>query len=116
MATSFSNIVGSFQSSLGFFLTEKTGYNGLYGYSLRIHGLEDKFNSNAYSRAIVIHGDESVSEDYIKDVGVLSRSLGCPVVPKELTKDIIDTLISGVSVVFISGNDEKYLKESTFIN
>ena len=40
-------------------LTDKlTGHTccGEHGYSLRLHGLEPRFNSTAYSRTIVIHG------------------------------------------------------------
>ncbi|MGL6067074.1 MAG: murein L,D-transpeptidase catalytic domain family protein, partial [Cetobacterium sp.] len=55
-ATKFSNTPNSFQSSLGFFTTDTKPYVGNYGYSLRLNGLENRFNSNAYDRAIVIHG------------------------------------------------------------
>ena len=44
-ATDFSNVIGSYKSSLGAYLTEQT-YNGYYGYSLIVKGL-DKTNSNA---------------------------------------------------------------------
>lgn len=44
-ATDFSNVIGSYKSSLGAYLTDQT-YNGYYGYSLIVKGL-DKTNSNA---------------------------------------------------------------------
>ena len=44
-ATDFSNVIDSWKSSLGAYLTEDTN-NGYYGYSLIVKGL-DKTNSNA---------------------------------------------------------------------
>lgn len=111
----FSNTLNSFQSSLGFFITDSKPYKGEYGYSLRLKGLENKFNSNAYKRNIVIHGAEYATKKYIDQIGFLGRSLGCPAIPLELSTEVID-LLSNNSIVFIAGNDEKYLKESTFIN
>lgn len=115
LATKFSNAPNSFQSSLGFFITDTKPYFGNYGYSLRLKGLENHFNSNAYDRAIVIHGADYASKKYINQMGFLGRTLGCPAIPTELSKEVID-LISNNSIVFIAGNDNKYLKESTFIN
>lgn len=115
LATKFSNAPNSFQSSLGFFVTDKQPYVGNFGYSLRLRGLENKFNSNAYSRAIVIHGAEYASKKYIDQMGFLGRTLGCPAIPSEISKEVID-LLSDNSIVFIAGNDQKYLEQSTFIN
>ena len=115
LATKFSNAPNSFQSSLGFFVTDTKPYFGNYGYSLRLKGLENRFNSNAYDRAIVIHGADYASKKYIDQMGFLGRTLGCPAIPTELSKEVID-LLSNNSIVFIAGDDNKYLKESTFIN
>ena len=115
LATKFSNAPNSFQSSLGFFVTDTKPYFGNYGYSLRLKGLENRFNSNAYDRAIVIHGADYASKKYIDQMGFLGRTLGCPAIPTELSKEVID-LLSNNSIVFIAGDDSKYLKESTFIN
>ena len=54
-AVSFSNKMNSYKSSVGFYLTGKP-YNGRYGYSLKLFGLEDGYNSNAFKRGVVIHG------------------------------------------------------------
>jgi len=78
----FSDDPNSYQSSLGFFLTLGE-YNGAYGYSLRLKGLEENINANAESRAIVIHGGNIVDDEYIKKFGFAGRSLGCPVLPSE---------------------------------
>ena len=115
LATRFSNSPNSFQSSLGFFITDTKPYVGNFGYSLRLKGLENRFNSNAYDRAIVIHGADYASKKYIDQMGFLGRTLGCPAIPTELSKEVID-LLSDNSIVFIAGNDLKYLKESRFIN
>lgn len=113
MAVSFSNKLNSYKSSLGFYLTGKT-YNGRYGYSLKLYGLEERFNSNAYTRGVVIHGAAASEPEHLKNYGFLGRTEGCPAIPKSLNKGIIEKLQNG-SVVFIYGNDEKYLRESQFI-
>lgn len=113
MAVSFSNKLNSYKSSLGFYLTGKT-YNGRYGYSLRLYGLEERYNSNALTRGVVIHGAEASEPSYLSKYGFLGRTEGCPAVPKSLNKQIINKIKNG-SVVFIYGNDEKYLKESEYI-
>nr|WP_307774562.1 murein L,D-transpeptidase catalytic domain family protein [uncultured Cetobacterium sp.] len=115
LPTLFSNTLNSFQSSLGFYKTDTNAYIGDYGYSLRLKGLENRFNSNAYKRTIVIHGADYATKDYIDKVGFLGRSLGCPAIPTKISKDVIDVL-KGDSIVFIAGNDERYLDESKFIN
>lgn len=71
----FSNANNSGCSSMGRY---KVGsfYRGKYGKSFRLHGL-DNSNSNAYQRAVVIHGYECVPDDEIYP-RVLCNSLGCP--------------------------------------
>ena len=102
-ADSFSNEPESLKSSLGFFLTAET-YNGAHGYSLCIDGLEKGINDNAREREIVIHGADYVSYEFIKKYGRLGRSWGCPALPAELLKSIIDK-ISGGTCLFIYGKD-----------
>ena len=110
----FSDDPNSYQSSLGFFVTLGE-YNGAYGYSLRLKGLEENINANAEDRAIVIHGGDIVEDEYIKKFGFAGRSLGCPVLPNSLTKEIIDFIKHG-RVLFIYGNDEEYIDESTYLS
>ena len=110
----FSDDPNSYQSSLGFFLTLGE-YNGAYGYSLRLKGLEENINANAESRAIVIHGGNIVDDEYIKKFGFAGRSLGCPVLPSALTKEIVNYIKHG-RVLFIYGNDEEYIEESYYLN
>ena len=112
-AKSFSNQSESLKSSLGFFLTAET-YSGDHGFSLRLDGLEKGINDNARAREIVIHGAEYVSGEFIKKYGRLGRSWGCPSLPVEVSKEIIDK-ISGGSCLFIYGDDNYYKKNSLFL-
>lgn len=73
----FSNSANSGCSSLGKY---KVGefYKGKYGKSFRLYGL-DKSNSNAFSRAVVIHGYDCVPDSEIYP-RVLCNSFGCVMV------------------------------------
>ena len=110
----FSDDPNSYQSSLGFFVTLGE-YNGAYGYSLRLKGLEENINANAEDRAIVIHGGDIVEDEYIKKFGFAGRSLGCPVLPHSLTREILDFIKHG-RVLFIYGNDEEYVDNSAYLS
>jgi L,D-transpeptidase catalytic domain len=112
-AKSFSNQMGSLQSSLGFFLTAET-YQGEHGYTLRLDGLEKGINDNARAREIVIHGAKYVSDEFIKKYGILGRSWGCPALPADISKEIIDK-ISGGSCLFIYADDIFFRENSAFL-
>ena len=113
-ATSFSNNPDSHQSSLGYYLTDKS-YVGRHGYSLLLDGLEKGINDNARKRAVVIHGAEYVSQRYIVSNDRLGRSFGCPALPEETVSEIIDT-IQEKSLLFIYSTDRNYCKNSSFFN
>lgn len=112
-ATSFSNKHGSFQSSLGFFLTEES-YHGSNGYSLRLKGLEKDINDQARARAVVIHGADYVSEATIRNTGRLGRSHGCPALPREINKEVINQIKKG-SLLYIYADNEHYLANTTIL-
>lgn len=112
-ATAFSNTESSYQSSLGFYVTETT-YNGSNGYSLKLLGMDAGYNDAALQRAIVMHGADYVSEDFIKSQKRIGRSWGCPAVPRALAKPIIDT-IKGQNCLFIYYPDQQYLSESKWL-
>jgi hypothetical protein len=97
-ADTFSNTVHSNQSSLGWYVTQNP-YQGKHGYSLRIDGMSEGLNDNAYRRAVVIHGANYVSEDYISRNGRIGRSFGCPALPVEETKEIIDLIKEGTCLL-----------------
>lgn len=90
-ATSFSNTNSSNKSSLGFYATAEV-YNGKHGMSMRLDGLERGVNDNARARAIVMHGANYCSSSFIKNNTRLGRSLGCPAIPENLKKEIIETI------------------------
>ncbi len=112
-ATSFSNKHGSYQSSLGFYYTAGT-YQGGNGYSLRLDGLEKGINDQALARAIVVHGADYCSQEVIKSTGRLGRSYGCPALPRELSKPIINTIKNG-SLMFIYAGNKEYLASTKLI-
>jgi len=114
LAKKFSNINSSYQSSLGFYKTGEI-YYGKHGKSLRLDGLEKGFNCQARNRAIVMHGADYVSEDFIKKQGRLGRSFGCPSVTTELTEPIIDA-IADETLLFLYYPDSTYLKESPILS
>lgn len=111
-ATSFSNEVGSYKSSLGFYLTGHT-YQGRNGYSLLLDGLEAGINDRARERAIVVHGAAYANPSVCRS-GRLGRSFGCPALPQALTRPIINT-IKGGSVLFIYANHPDYVAKSTVL-
>ncbi len=90
-AESFSNQMSSYKSSLGFYSTGEL-YDGKHGMSLRLDGLEKGVNDNARKRAVVIHGAEYVSEDFIKENKRLGRSLGCPALPVDIANKVMETI------------------------
>jgi L,D-transpeptidase catalytic domain len=107
--TYFSNKHNSKASSVGVYTTEKT-YYGRDGLSLRLDGLDKGFNDNASSRAVVIHGGWYVEEDFIKKYGRAGRSWGCPALPLELTKPIINTIKDKSLLVIYYPNDNWFAK------
>lgn len=102
----FSNLENSHQSSLGFYVTSDI-YFGKHGLSMKLDGLDKGFNSNAKDRAVVIHGAQYVSEQFIKQHGRLGRSHGCPALPVALTGKIIEN-IKGKTAMFIAGPQTNY--------
>lgn len=112
-ATAFSNIEGSHQSSMGFFVTANT-YYGDKGYSLKLEGKDIGFNCQAFSRAIVIHAADYVSYDFIKSNQRLGRSWGCPALPVATNRPIIDA-IKGGTTLFIYTENKKYLASSKWL-
>ncbi len=113
-AKAFSNTTNSHQSSLGFYVTAET-YHGKHGLSLRMHGMDEGFNSAAYSRAVVVHGADYVSKSFINGQGRLGRSWGCPAVSRDLAPKLIN-LIKDRTVMFVYAPQEKYLASSQWLN
>ena len=93
--------MNSLETSLGTFITENT-YYGSNGYSLRLKGISQGLNNNAYRRNIVVHGAAYADPSVIKQIGRLGRSWGCPAVPAYLAHRIINTIKNG-TVIYAYG-------------
>jgi hypothetical protein len=113
MARLFSNQPESHQSSLGLFRTEDT-YVGKNGYSLRLRGLDDRYNDQAYSRAIVMHGAPYVSDEFARSQGRLGRSWGCPALREGIAREVIDT-VKGRGLLFSYYPDPAWLAASKYL-
>jgi len=90
--TQFSNQIDSKKSSLGYMRTSET-YNGSYGYSMRVDGLE-KRNSNVRKRAIIFHNSEVQSTPW---------SWGCFSMSEKDCKEVIDLTKKG-SLIYAFSN------------
>lgn len=114
-AKSFSNVEGSLKSSLGFYITEHPIIGSHTGFALMIDGVEKGFNDNASKRAIIIHAADYATENFIKKYGRLGRSLGCPALPPDLNKPIIETIKDG-TCLFIYNPSDSYIGKSALLN
>lgn len=93
-ATVFSNTPGSNASSLGLYKTGSLYDSSNHGTAMYLYGLEST-NSNAYDRAIVMHGAWYVSPSVISESGRIGRSQGCPAVEDRYISGLVATLKSG---------------------
>jgi hypothetical protein len=89
----FSNEPRSNATSAGAYRTGSY-YVGAHGHSMRLEGL-DPSNSNALSRAIVVHGAWYVSSEMIGYSGMLGRSEGCFAVANSSLSEIMTGLGPG---------------------
>lgn len=110
----FSNTENSHQSSLGFYVTGET-YNGDHGLSLRLDGMDNGYNSAAMERAVVVHGADYVSKDFIKSQKRLGRSWGCPAISTQIANKVINLIQDG-TCLFIYYPDKKYMANSYWLN
>ena len=70
-------------------MTAHHTYEGNYGHSLRVRGLEPGVNDNAWIRDIVLHPDLR-----------MTQSAGCFMLPELTSNSIIDAIVSG-SFVYV---------------
>ncbi len=106
----FSNELGSNAPSSGFFVAGNE-YEGKFGRSLTLHGLETGINDNACERAVVIHKHLLMSKS-----SAYAMSAGCPMISKSYIDHVINLLEGSVnedngeqtngSAVFIYGPRE----------
>ena len=103
----FSNVPESYLSSLGFVRTGEV-YQGQYGRSMRLDGLEQGINHNIRRRAIVLHKGpyvsyEAIWANFLKGSPRVGETLGCPAVGEEYIDEVIDK-IHGKSLIYIHSN------------
>ncbi len=122
----FSNVDSSFKSSTGFLITSDAPYDGRWGYSLRMHGIDGALNSNVHSRAIVMHPWPSIHPRELSLLNPLESSLGCLALPyyesgkfyglsdQPLSKLIIDTL-KNKSVIYVATSAVNLPKQSLYL-
>lgn len=89
----FSNEPRSNASSAGAYRTGSF-YVGAHGHSMRLEGL-DPTNSNALSRALVVHSAWYVSDNIARTSGLLGRSQGCFAVAESSLPEITARLGPG---------------------
>ncbi len=96
-ATMFSNISGSYMSSLGFYLTGEI-YDGTHPHSMRIDGLspdgspDAMADTNVRSRLIVVHEATYVSDSNTSQQG---RSDGCFALDPAIEAGVVDRIHDG---------------------
>lgn len=112
-ARHFSNTPGSDASSLGVFLTGRT-YYGEHGYSLRLRGLNPRFNGAAYHRDIVMHSAWYVSKAFAREHGRMGRSWGCFALSRKVEPKVVHA-IRGGTVLLSYYPDRRWLKTSPFL-
>lgn len=109
VASKFSNLKDSRQTSLGIYLGGET-YKGKYGNTLRMYGLQGS-NNMAYHRDIVMHGAWYAGEEFINTIdpktgmkfGRLGLSWGCPAVPLSEIQTLITLLQNGGLIMHYHG-------------
>jgi len=113
LAADLSNTHDSHASSMGLVRCAET-YDGGHGRSMRLDGLEPGFNDNDRSRAIVVHGADYATQDFVDSYGYLGRSWGCPAVDPEITDAILDSLSDG-ALLLKYWDDPQWLAGSAYL-
>jgi hypothetical protein len=103
--TKFSNASGSAATSLGLYLTKSVysflGHAGGQAYSsvgLRLDGVSDGFNDNAFARRVVAHGAPYVTPTRA------GRSEGCPAMEPARAARLLPKLADGAMVFLFAPN------------
>ena len=99
---------------MGFYTTGGT-YFGSNNLSLKLNGLETKFNTNAFARGIVIHGASYVNDDLVNRKERIGRSFGCPAVSQKINTQLVNT-IKGGTCLFMYSPIVDYFQNSDIMN
>lgn len=113
--TRFSNAFRSAATSLGLYLTESTypfrGNSGGRMYSsvgLRLVGVSDGYNDNAFARRVVAHGAPYVTPTKA------GRSEGCPAMEQSRARELLPKLANG-GMVFLFAPDSNWLNGDPWV-
>ena len=116
-----SNADGSHASSIGVLKTGGDHHTSKpWKHGIKLHGLEEGFNDNAYSRAVVMHnavkadGNSYVNPTRARDQSV-GQSYGCPAMDPAQGTDIKNTVRDGTILVNYFP-DAEWLKKSKYLN
>jgi hypothetical protein len=107
-ATSFSNQNGSHASSIGVAITVGT-YQGKHGRSMQVQGLDRGYNTNMYSRAMVIHGCSYIGN------GRTGHSWGCFAIPDSQIQTVIN-IVGSNTVIYAYYPNQSWLNNSYYNN
>jgi len=88
----YSNVSGSNKSSKGGFIAKGT-YNGGFGYSMVIRGLDKGINDNVESRKVIFHSTKKMATPW---------SNGCFATPEDVNQKLIDLTKNGTFIYVIS--------------
>jgi hypothetical protein len=115
LPTRFSNAIGSAATSLGLYLAEATyafhGHSGGRAYSslgLRLMGVSEGFNDNAFARGVVAHGAPYVTPDKA------GRSEGCPAMEPSRAQRLLPELADG-GMVFLFAPDSQWMTSDPWV-
>jgi hypothetical protein len=100
-AERFSNVMRSECTAMGFYRTQDT-YQGKHGLSRRLRGLDAGQNDNALRRYVVLHAADYVSKQHLARYGQAGYSRGCPALPPDQYRAIINTVGEG-GCLYVSG-------------
>jgi len=113
--TRFSNAFGSAATSLGLYVTKAlyafTGHSGGSTYSsigLRLDGVSNGFNTNAFARGVVAHGAPYVTADKA------GRSQGCPAMEPARAKELLPKLANG-AMVYLFAPDANWMSRDPWL-
>jgi len=114
--TRFSNQSGSAATSLGLYLTSSTyGFSGksagqhYTSVGLRLLGVSEGFNDNAFARGVVAHGAPYVTPNRA------GRSEGCPAMEQARAKQLLPMLANG-AMVFLFAPNQQWLSTDRWVN
>jgi hypothetical protein len=108
-ARRFSNRIKSACTALGFYRTQDT-YGGSHGLSRRLRGLDKGQNDNALNRYVVLHAADYVSRQHLQRHGQAGYSRGCPALPPDQYRAIIQSLPEGSCLLLAGpGLESKWL-------